>query len=172
MKNRKILSICLILTCLFVTSLEAQETELSQTQLFEQNAAKRDEYAKTIALVIEEDGANAANKETMATFYNGLGYYQVLTGQFKEAEVSIRKGFAIYPEYGYLPTNLAPALLLQGKFRKAKVVYKKWKDKPYGTDSLTYKNVFLEELKNLEAAGIIPKKRLADVAAIRQFLER
>ena len=55
----------------------------------------------------------------------------------------------------WVNTNLAPALLLQGKWEAAKTIYATYKGKPYPNDAeKTWTQVFLEDLDALDAAGI------------------
>lgn len=69
------------------------------------------------------------------------------------------------------PSNLAPALLLQGKKDAALAEYEKWMGKPFGEpDYPTYREAFLDDLNTFEKAGIIPAARAADVAAVRKML--
>jgi Leucine-rich repeat (LRR) protein len=111
-------------------------------------------------------------QKAVAGTYNNLGWYQLLTGQFSEAENSIRRGLALDATNIYLLANLAPALLLQGKTAEAIQEYEKWKDQPFGKNNLPYyRDAFLQDLAELEsAADIIPEARAADVAAVRKLL--
>ena len=64
--------------------------------------------------------------------------------------------------------KLASALLFQGKYGEALQVYSKWKDKPWKDDRFeTFGKVFLEDLKELEEAGI----KHPDVEKARRFLK-
>ncbi|MFN0216669.1 MAG: tetratricopeptide repeat protein [Saprospiraceae bacterium] len=70
-------------------------------------------------------------------------------------EADVREGMALDPENKYLPSNLAPALLFQGKKDAALAEYKKWMDKPFGVqDYPTYREAFLDDLNTFEKAGI------------------
>jgi hypothetical protein len=72
---------------------------------------------------------------------------------------------------GSLPSNLEPALLLQGKQDEAMREYKKWKDKPYGEQNYrTYREAFLDDLNAFEKAGIIPPEIMPGVQAVRKLL--
>ena len=108
----------------------------------------------------------------LATAYNNRAWYGFFLKKFKNSEQDIRAGLALDSTHLYLHSNLAPALLLQGKFKEAKAEYARWKDKTFGVanDLPTFKDAFLDDLKVFEEAGIIPKARLGDVAAIRGFL--
>ena len=85
-------------------------------------------------------------------------------------EADVREGMALDPDNQYLPSNLAPALLFQGKKYAAISEYKKWMDKPFNKDYPTYREAFLDDLNTFEKAGIIPEARRGDVAAVRKLL--
>jgi WD40 repeat protein len=109
-------------------------------------------------------------KWSLANSYNSFGFRQLLTGQFKEAEHSILRGIELDSTVAILYTNLAPALLLQGKrFKDAYAEYMRLKDKPYGID--TYTRSFLSDFRAFEQVGIIPKEREEEVAIIKKLLE-
>ena len=82
-----------------------------------------------------------------------------------EAEASARKGMSIDSSSTWINTNLALALLYQGKLEEAKGIYVALKDAPYGEG--TYREVFLEDLRAMEEAGL----RHEGVGEIRRVLE-
>ena len=84
--------------------------------------------------------------------YGSLAWYQLFVRQFAEAEQSARAGLAKDPKEEWINTNLALALLYQGKWEAAKQIYENLKNKPYGDG--TYKATFLEDLDALEKEGI------------------
>ena len=111
---------------------------------------------------------------TIADKLGSLAFYQLFAKGFKDAEHTARE--ALNPQTFEKPenydkniewvhTNLALALLYQGKFEEAKIIYIKYKDEPYRDK--TYKEVFLEDLKALEDEGITHP----DVARIRKILK-
>jgi hypothetical protein len=107
---------------------------------------------------------------TAANEYKSLAFYQLFASDGKGAEASLQRAEALDPNNVFIPTNRAPALLLQGpkKEAAAKAEYQKWKDKPYNQNNLpTYRDAFLSDLKELEAAQI-PN---IDYAKVRQWLE-
>lgn len=110
------------------------------------------------------DNAEVAN--LMAARYGSLAWYQLFVRQFPEAEQSARAGLAKAPSEEWINTNLALALLYQGKWEAAKEIYEALKDKPYN-DS-TYRATFLEDLDALEKEGITHP----DVAKARKLLEK
>ncbi|MCB0847741.1 MAG: leucine-rich repeat domain-containing protein, partial [Bacteroidetes bacterium] len=112
----------------------------------------------------------AIDSTRAATNYNSLGWYQLLTGQFTEAEVAIRRGMELDSTYIFLHTNLPTSLLLQGKVEEARKLYIAWKDKPF--QDKTYRSIFLGDLEKIEEAGIIPPELKEAVEEIRQLLQK
>jgi len=109
---------------------------------------------------------------TLADAYNSHAWYGFFLQAFKSAEQDIRAGIAVDSTYKYLYTKLAPALLLQGQYKKAKAEYLKWKDQPFGEQDMpTYRATFLADLGAFEKAGIIPAARKQDVEKIRALLK-
>ena len=68
-----------------------------------------------------------------------------------DAEINAR--IAIKSSLDIAYTNLALALLYQGKWPEAKAIYEAWMDKPYDKEN-TWRDIFLKDLDELEAAGI------------------
>ncbi|MFZ4400352.1 MAG: hypothetical protein ACOYO1_09980, partial [Bacteroidales bacterium] len=69
----------------------------------------------------------------------------------------------------WIHSKLALTLLFQGKFENAEKIYQRLKDKEYPNDiSKTYKEVFLEDLYELEKEGITHP----DVIKIRSLLNQ
>ncbi|MFN0214103.1 MAG: leucine-rich repeat domain-containing protein [Saprospiraceae bacterium] len=150
------------------------EIEFNPKALFEKNeAARKQSEADVIegeARLKSKPSDNTLRKE-LADRYNSLGYEQLLTRQFLEAEASINRGFSLDSTNILLPTNLAPALLFQGKTAAAFREYEKWKDLPFGEQGLSfYRDAFLTDLEAFEKVGVIPDARKADVEAVRKLL--
>ena len=117
--------------------------------------------------------SNKALKKDLADALNGRAWTGFFLQKFAAVEADIREGLALKTENKFLPTNLAPALLLQGKRKEALDEYRKWQDRPFGEQGLvTYRDAFLGDLKTFDEAGIIPSERMADVAAARALLEK
>ncbi|MEI9944288.1 MAG: tetratricopeptide repeat protein [Chitinophagaceae bacterium] len=104
-----------------------------------------------------------------------LAWYLIFDKQFEAAESAARQ--ALFPSYKELPvnyaketewvnTNLAIALLFQGKYAEAEKIYSSLKNNPY--ENTTFKEIFLADLDELEKAGITHK----DVEKIRAFLRK
>ena len=106
--------------------------------------------------------------------YGDLAWYLLFDRKFAEAEQVARQAISpanfIKPadydkKIEWVHTNLALALLFQGKYIEAATIYRNFKDKPY--NKVTYKETFLSDLNELEKAGITHP----DVAKIRQMLQ-
>ena len=100
--------------------------------------------------------------EYLAGGLGNLAEDDILLGRFYDAEKKVRESLSIYPALYEITFNLAPALLLQGKYEEAKAIYLQYKDE--------IKDGFLDDLKKFNEAGVIPKEREADVEKIKQML--
>jgi tetratricopeptide (TPR) repeat protein len=108
-------------------------------------------------------------RQMVATLYGNLSWYYLFERQFVQAEKAARKALELDSTQQWVNTNLAHALLFQGKFDEAKKIYLSMKDKVYEEDETKkYKDIFLADLKELEEAGITNK----DVEKIRKLLEK
>jgi WD40 repeat protein len=94
--------------------------------------------------------------------------------KFKESEQDLRAGIKADSTNKFLYTNLALALLFQGKLKQAQAEYEKWKDKTFdpNNDLSNYREAFLSDLNSYEASELIPKERIEDVKTIRKLLEK
>ncbi|MBK9962730.1 MAG: tetratricopeptide repeat protein [Saprospiraceae bacterium] len=95
---------------------------------------------------------NKEIKKLIATTYGDLAWYQLFDKQFNEAEKSSHNGLEKDTSVELIFTNLALALLYQGKWEDAKQVYVSMKDKKY--NERTYKDIFLDDLDAMEKEGI------------------
>ena len=112
-----------------------------------------------------------AQKPALADALNGRVWTGFFLKKFAAAEADVREGLALVAEHKYLPSNLAPALLLQGKQKEALLEYQKWKDKPFEEQNYpTYRDVFLDDLNTFEKAGIIPPKIRPGLQEVRKLL--
>ena len=109
--------------------------------------------------------------DDLANAHSERGWFGFFLKKFSDTENDIRTGISIDSTNKYLNPSLAPALLLQGKYKLAEAEYQKWKDKPFDEQNLpNYRDAFLDDLNTLEKAGIIPKERMKDVQTIRALL--
>ena len=92
-----------------------------------------------------------------------LSFYAFFLKKYSDAEQLARKGLAIDPAQHWIASNLAAALLLQGRYSEAEPLYRQYKDE--------LKDSFLDDFKQFKEAGVIPKEREEDVAKIKRMLE-
>ena len=109
--------------------------------------------------------------QTLSTYFRigpyNLSWYALFAEAYEEAEASARRTLELSPESTGVISNLAAALLLQGKFETAKKYYLDYADQPWPDDRHeTFREVFLADLDELEAAGITHP----DIAKIRVLL--
>lgn len=83
----------------------------------------------------------------------------------KEAITSAQKSLELSPDKTGVYSNLALGYVLNNEFEKAKPIYMEWKDKQFD-NSRTWKEVFLADIADLEAAGIKHK----DFEKVRELL--
>uniref|UniRef100_UPI0024A87E27 tetratricopeptide repeat protein n=1 Tax=Phaeodactylibacter xiamenensis TaxID=1524460 RepID=UPI0024A87E27 len=140
-----------------------KEENESETD-FHQRVVRQQQVIDTLTLIAEDIPDNPELNNRIANEYGSLAWYQLFDRQFAAAEASARKGMEVDNTQEWINTNLALALLHQGKFEAAKEVYLKLKDKPYGEG--TYLSVFLEDLDALEEEGITHP----DVERVRALL--
>jgi predicted Zn-dependent protease len=90
-------------------------------------------------------------------------FFAIFMKQYAEAEQYARKGLAVDSTQLFIYTNLAAALLFQGKYGEAEAIYRQYKSE--------LKDSFLGDLKQFAEAGVIPKEREEDVEKIKKLLE-
>ena len=102
----------------------------------------------------------------LAENYGTLAWDQLFARKYQDAERSALKGFALDRHQVWIKTNLAHALLLQGRYAEALQVYKELRplrDK----DGQPFRESCLDDLDKLEKAGISQK----DFDAVRRYLK-
>ena len=121
------------------------------------NEADKAPHQQQIVNILEEAKKDhpdhAPLLERLGNEYGGLAWYLLFAKDFPAAEQAARKGLAIQPELEWINTNLAPALMYQGKWKDAEAIYSTFKGKPYDEER-TWTEVFLADLAALEAAGV------------------
>ena len=80
-----------------------------------------------------------------------------------ETEQYAREGLAVDSTQHWIASNLAAALLFQGKYAEAEHIYRQYKDE--------LKEGFLDDFKQYAEAGVIPKEYEEDVEKIKRMLE-
>jgi len=107
---------------------------------------------------------NADNvRNTYATTLGSQSFNAIFMRKYAEAEQLAREGLAVDSTQHWITTNLAHALLMQGRYSEAEVIYRQYKDE--------LKEGLLDDFEQFKAAGVIPKEREADVEKIKRMLE-
>lgn len=99
--------------------------------------------------------------------YYDLSFFALFVNKPLEAIEAAKKSLEIAPEKTGVYTNLALGYVLNNEFEKAKPIYLKWKDKHFANDERTCNEIFLQDIKDLEAAGI----RHKDFKKVQELLE-
>lgn len=99
----------------------------------------------------------------VAQLLGNLSFYSILKKDYSLSEQYAREGLSIDSTQHWIASNLAPALLFQGKYEEAETIYRKYKDE--------LQEPFLNDFKQFEESGIIPKEREKDVKIIKRILK-
>ena len=91
-----------------------------------------------------------------------LSYYALFERRYAESEQYALEVLTMDPSQQWVYSNLAPARLFLGRYAEAEEIYRAMKSE--------MQDSFLQDLKDLGAAGVVPKERQADVERIRQLL--
>lgn len=106
------------------------------------------------------------NAQRWKTEYNNKAlnqsFYANLLGKFKEGEQYSLEAIEIDSTQHIAYTNLAAALLFQGRFEEAEKLYLEYKDE--------FRNGFIDDFAEFERLGVIPEERKADVERIKAIL--
>lgn len=124
-------------------------------------------------LIVFKEYENEATIPDMISSYGNLSCYYLFVKEFPKAEESARNGIDLAHKHQmdstalWINTNLAHALLFQGKFEEARTIYLQYKDQPYPQEpEKTFRELFLKDFDELEKAGMMHP----DVAKIRELL--
>ena len=109
-----------------------------------------------------EENPDGLKSDYVITLGN-QSFYAIFMRQYQETEQYAREAISIDSTQHILYTNLAAALLFQGKYVEAEVIYRQYKSE--------LKDSFLGDLKQFAEAGVIPKEREEDVEKIKKLLE-
>ncbi len=106
------------------------------------------------------------NPEQYNKFYairlNDMSFVSIFMSKYAEAELYIRKALEIDNSEVLLYSNLATALLFQGKYEQAEQIYRQYKEE--------LKDAFMSDFEAFEKANVIPKEYYEDVEKIKQIL--
>ncbi|MBN2893362.1 MAG: leucine-rich repeat domain-containing protein [Bacteroidales bacterium] len=131
-------------------------SQLSATYSAMQNNQKSYEITKELI---------NAEPENYSHFFN-LSWYALFVNKPEEAITSAQKSLELAPDETGAYTNLALAYVLNNQYENAEPIYLEWKDKQYDDDRI-WKEVFLQDIADLEAVGIKHK----DFEKVRKLLE-
>ena len=118
------------------------------------------------ALEIRQRLANdnpKAYEPYVAMTLGNLSFNAIFMKKYSEAEQLAREGLEVDSTQHFIYTNLAAALLFQGKHAEAEKIYRQYKDE--------LKDGFLDDFEQFKAVGVIPKEREEDVEKIKLMLE-
>ena len=89
--------------------------------------------------------------------------YANILGKFKEGEKFSLEALQVDSTKHIAYTNLAAALLFQGKIEEAEKIYRQYKSE--------FKDGFLGDFAEYERLQVIPKEYMADVERIKAMLQ-
>ena len=115
-----------------------------------------------IPLMKEEYASDPSFQNDLVSTMGNQSYNALFMKDFAESERQANDALVIDESQHWIATNLAAALLFQGKFEEAEKVYLQYKDEK--------KDSFLQDFDDFEAAGVIPEDRKADVERIKNML--
>lgn len=98
----------------------------------------------------------------LARILCNASFNYIFMKEFYKAENYARKALSIDPKLQIITTNLAVAMLFQGNYLEAEKLYFQYKDE--------LKNNFLDDLRQFDEAGVIPKESKEDVEKIKRML--
>ncbi len=106
-------------------------------------------------------------KDKLFNYYGRCSWYSLFADRFNMSEQSAKKALEMFPHQVIIKTNLAHALLFEGRSREALKVYAELKPLK-NEENKSYATICLEDLDELEKEKITNK----NVNKIRQFLRQ
>ena len=107
-----------------------------------------------------------SDKSNYIELLNGIlvsqSFYSIFEKQYVEAENYSKEALEVDSTKHVAYSNLAAALLFQGKYQEAEKIYRQYKSE--------LKEDFLSDFEEFSKAGVIPKHREEDVEKIKQLL--
>ena len=138
----------------WLQQLYGQEKKYSQAyQCFKRNIP----LLKTL---YQSDKSNYT--ELLNDIFVSQSFYSIFEKQYVEAEIYSKEALEVDSTKHVAYSNLAAALLFQGKYQEAEKIYRQYKSE--------MKEDFLSDFEEFSKAGVIPKNREEDVEKIKQLL--
>ena len=100
--------------------------------------------------------------ELLKSILVSQSFYSIFEKQYIEAENYSKEALEVDSTKHVAYSNLAAALLFQGKYQEAEKIYRQYKSE--------LKEGFLSDFEEFSKAGVIPKNREEDVERIKQLL--
>ena len=100
--------------------------------------------------------------ELLKSILVSQSFYSIFEKQYVEAEIYSKEALEVDSTKHVVYSNLAAALLFQGKYQEAEKIYRQYKSE--------LKEDFLSDFEEFSKAGVIPKHREEDVEKIKQLL--
>ncbi|MCC7505795.1 MAG: tetratricopeptide repeat protein, partial [Saprospiraceae bacterium] len=151
-----------------VEQISALEQKIENSRDYAEKARLQELLLALVQRLLDKDPDNPNLRAYAANAQGAMARYRLFTREFPAAEAAARKALELAPEQAeWVHTNLALALLFQGKYKDAEAIYKRYKGKPYDEER-GWTQVFLADLDELEKAGITHP----DVKRIRKLLEK
>ena len=100
--------------------------------------------------------------ELLKSILVSQSFYSIFEKQYVEAEIYSKEALEVDSTKHVVYSNLAAALLFQGKYQEAEKIYRQYKSE--------LKEDFLSDFEEFSKAGVIPKNREEDVEKIKQLL--
>ena len=123
-------------------------------------------YTNLVSLIENNKSFLLANNPNISNSLYGIyisaSYSAVMVKSFNRAEQLAKEGLAVDSTQHFIHTNLAAALLFQGRYAEAEKIYLQYKSE--------LKDSFLDDFRQFAEAGVIPKKCEADVERIKKML--
>jgi tetratricopeptide (TPR) repeat protein len=116
----------------------------------------------------------AATKSDLAGAYLSLSWHQLFAQRFADAQATAEKGLQLDVsdvDKALLSTNLAHALLFQGKTERAREIYEKWKSMPVDAKAdnpKLFAQAVLDDFAEFDGNDML---KGIDVSAIRASME-
>ena len=108
-----------------------------------------------------------SDKSNYAKLLNGIlicqSFYSIFEKLYAEAEAYSKEALEVNSTNHIAYSNLAAALLFQGKYQEAEKIYLQYKPEQ--------KEGFLSDFEEFSKAGVIPKSREEDVEKIKKILK-